>query len=208
MVGNMNIIQTHDDLLKVRFKRKPGQFIEHQDSIEMFSENGERCFIDFDDSDFTNYSWYSVNGYFYRRTSRKHPVEPNRMLYVHVLILERKIGRRLESGEFTDHIDWDKTNNRRVNLRVSSKSENAINSRGHKDRSGTYKGVARSANLYRVHLNYSVSISECGFASETEAARRYDELAAQHHGKHAVLNFPEDWVFDLQSKQYKKLNPE
>ena len=204
----MSIIQLQHDLLKIRFQRSNGRFIEHNDCFEIISPNNHRCFIDKEDADLVVYSWNQTNGYFMRHTSRKHPTHPFKTLYLHALILERKLGRQLKPGEFTDHIDWDKSNNRRYNLRVSSKSENAINSRGHKDRSGTYKGVARSANLYRVQLNYSVSISECGFASETEAARRYDELAAQHHGKHAVLNFPEDWVFDLQSKQYKKLNPE
>lgn len=122
------------------------------------------------------------------------------------MILERKLGRRLKAGEFTDHIDWNKQNCRRFNLRLVSKSQNAINSQGQKrTRNCKYKGVTQGTYTYRVQLRYSILISESGFNSEMDAARRYDELAAQYHGEHAVLNFPDEWVFDLQARQYKKL---
>jgi hypothetical protein len=201
----MNIIQVQQDLLKIRFQRSEGRFIERNDCLEIIASNGSSCFIDKEDADLAVYSWNQTNGYFARHSSRKHPTSPNRSLYLHSLILERKLGRQLKEGEYTDHIDWDKSNNRRINLRLSSKSENAINSQGQKrTRTQRFKGVTRAINTYRVQLNYSTSISECGFTDEVEAAKRYDELAAQYHGKYAFLNFPEDWVFDLELQRYKK----
>lgn len=201
----MDIIELHTDLLKVRFRRAKSNFIKHDDCIEIIASNGDRCFIDLEDADLAEYSWYSTNGYFNRNTSRSHPTSPSKIVYLHVLILERVIGRQVTEGEYSDHIDWNKENNRRQNIRVASKSENAINSNGHKERASKYKGVTRAVDTCRVQLNYSVTISETGFTSELDAAKRYDELAACHHGKFATFNFPENWIFDFEKQQYQQI---
>lgn len=201
----MNIVELHKDLLKVRFHRAKNNFIRHGDCIELIASNGDRCFIDLEDADLADYSWYSTKGYFNRVSSRSHPTHPNKVIYLHVLILERVLGRQVTSGEIADHIDWDKANNRRHNIRLANKSENATNSAGHTDRKSFYKGVTRAVNTCRVQLNYSVTISETGFKSEIEAAKRYDELAAQYHGKYAAFNFPEDWIYDFDLQHYRKL---
>jgi hypothetical protein len=201
----MNILDYHRDLLKVRFQRVCGEYVRHDDHIEIIASNGDRCCIDLEDEDLAKYSWQSTKGYFNRLASRSHPTYPCKVLYLHVLILERILGRRIEPGEVSDHVNWNKLDNRRSNLRVASKSENAINSPGHGNRRSKYKGVTRAVNTCRVQLAYSVTISECGFRSEIDAARRYDELSAQHHGKYATFNFPEEWIFDIESQQYKRL---
>jgi hypothetical protein len=43
------------------------------------------------------------------------------------MVLERKIGRRLAAGEFCDHINRVRLDNRRENLRVASAVENSQN---------------------------------------------------------------------------------
>lgn len=54
---------------------------------------------------------------------------PNRgkKMYLHRLILERKIGRALKPKELTDHINGNPMDNRRINLRACSNSQNLSN---------------------------------------------------------------------------------
>lgn len=49
-------------------------------------------------------------------------------VYLHRMIMERIVGRKLAGREIVDHINRDTTDNRRENLRLVNKSENAANS--------------------------------------------------------------------------------
>lgn len=61
--------------------------------------------------------------------------------YAHRIVLKRMMGRDFAKGELTDHINRNKLDNRRENLRVANKSINTIN-RGQDPRNTTgYKGV-------------------------------------------------------------------
>lgn len=101
--------------------------------------------------------------------------------------------RLLTGWDRTDHINGNGLDNRRSNLRPSSASTNAWNSRS---RGGTsrYKGVSwypktrRWVARIRVHgskqyLGY--------FLDESEAARAYDAAARHHFGQFAAVNFPQ-----------------
>lgn len=61
--------------------------------------------------------------------------------YAHRIVLERKLGRPLNKGELTDHINRDKLDNRRANLRVADKSINTINRDKRPDNTSGYIGV-------------------------------------------------------------------
>jgi hypothetical protein len=205
----MDVLGYHNELLKTRFSRGHSRFVEHDDCVEVFASNGGSCFLDRQDQDLVKYIWYSNKGYFGRTTSRSHPTMPLKSIYMSRIVLERSIGRLLSDDEYCDHIDWNKANNRRINLRVASKFENACNVRTHSDRpfeQPSYKGVTRAVDTCRVQIQYTVTVSESGFCSAEDAARRYDELAAKHHGRFAVFNFPQEWVFDLLSNTYVKLD--
>lgn len=98
--------------------------------------------------------------------------------------------------ELVDHADMDKLNNRRSNLRVATKAQNAANIRKLKRNRGTsseFKGVSYCkrrqkwkaylrANRHDVWLGYHVT--------ELDAARAYDRSAVEHFGAFARLNFP------------------
>ena len=61
--------------------------------------------------------------------------------YMHRVVLERMLGKPLLPSEYSDHIDHNGLNNQRDNLRVSSASQNNMNSRIRKNSTSGYKGI-------------------------------------------------------------------
>lgn len=59
----------------------------------------------------------------------------------HRVVLERMLGRPLGKGEVTDHINRNKLDNRRENLRLADKSLNTINREKRPDNTSGYTGV-------------------------------------------------------------------
>lgn len=114
-------------------------------------------------------------------------------LRMHRLVMERVVGRTLQPNEFVDHINHDKLDNRRSNLRVVTKSQNGMNlrPRGGKSR---YLGVGfKGADRRKCWFSY-INIEGKrwyigNFATEEEAAWMRDQYALALHGDFASLNF-------------------
>lgn len=66
-------------------------------------------------------------------------------ILLHRVIAGRLLGRELVKGEMVDHVDNDPLNNRRVNLRVCSNTENVRNCSISKNNTSGYKGVYKNA---------------------------------------------------------------
>lgn len=95
-------------------------------------------------------------------------------------------------GMHTDHIDRNKTNNVRANLRVATRSQNAANS-NRTDRQSEYKGVSwhRRAGRWAATVNTNGKQVYIGlFDDPVDAARAYDAKAHELFGEFAYLNFP------------------
>lgn len=93
-----------------------------------------------------------------------------------------------EVEDTVDHEDNDGLNNRRFNLRVATRAQQAYNRRGHITSSGP-KGVSyrsdRMANPYIARLgNKHLGV----FSTEAEAAAAYDRAASEEYGPFAKVN--------------------
>ena len=88
----------------------------------------------------------------------------------------------------TDHIDGDKLNNQRSNLRVCSHTDNLRNGRKHKDSRSLYKGVSSKGKSSRVQVDGKLIGS---FPNERWAAMAHDIAAKDLYGEYARLNFPD-----------------
>lgn len=127
-------------------------------------------------------------GYAVRGDSHKNVV------YLHRVVVERMLGHAIPEGYEVDHVDGNKLNNKRENLRLATPSQNNINRPGGAGTSSCYKGVY----WYKAYGKWHVQIRQGGyryfvgyFDDEEDAARAYDAKAKELFGEFAYLNFPE-----------------
>lgn len=111
---------------------------------------------------------------------------------MHRLIAERVYGL-IPNGLQVDHINGDRLDNRRSNLRIVSNAQNTRNQRGRGLSQYTGVGWACEKKKWRAYLMLpGKKYRFLGyFVDEIEAAHVRDIAAYQHFGEHVWLNFPE-----------------
>jgi hypothetical protein len=95
-------------------------------------------------------------------------------------------------GQFVDHIDGNKLDNSRGNLRVCTYSQNRCNVGMRSNNTTGYKGVTliRSTGKFRAQIGANGRCKNLGhFDTAEEAARVYDSVAAKQQGEFARLNY-------------------
>lgn len=143
-----------------------------------------------DDEDYkrlSKYKWYAnkdkCGGWHAQRQYRQNGK-------VFCVLMHREI-MNAPSGKNVDHIDHNRLNNRKDNLRCCTQAQNLWNQKPNKARK--YKGIYRTSNgKWRVTIWANGIAYQLGcFAHEAAAAREYDKIAKLIHGEFAYLNFPE-----------------
>lgn len=138
-----------------------------------------------DDDDFlqlSNLSWFfQSKGY-----------AANKNGLMHRIILN---ANKLEQ---VDHINGDKLDNRKVNLRICTNSQNHMNkAKTSIKKSSKYKGVYWSCERERWRSDIKINkkkIHVGSFLDEDIAAKAYNEAALKYHGKFACLNIVGSFV--------------
>ena len=121
-----------------------------------------------------------------------------KIIRMHNHILDREASK----VEVVDHINGDTFDNRRSNIRVCSVRENNCNIKTRPSKvSSKYTGVYRqtkndlkSNRWYAAVMVNRKQIADRGYLNEKEAAHAYDNLAKEHHGEFARLNFPDEFI--------------
>ncbi len=96
------------------------------------------------------------------------------------------------NGREIDHINGDKLDNRKVNLRICTSSQNAMNRKSLGNRFG-YKGIVnyRNGKYQAMIWDGKHNLNLGMFTTKEDAAKAYDNAAVEIHGIYARLNFPE-----------------
>ena len=145
-------------------------------------------FATVDDVDYdwlTRTQWaYDPKGYAYRTIKGV-------IIYMHRAVLNA-------SGPVVvDHINGDRLDNRRENLRIATKAQNNYNQRPQKrPKSSQYKGVSlnKTVNRWQAHIKKGDERRYLGlYDSEQDAARAYNAAARHYFGEYAFVNdVPDD----------------
>lgn len=93
-------------------------------------------------------------------------------------------------GQLVDHVNGNKLDNRKENLRFCSKTENGWNRPEQKNNTSGYKGVyATPYGRWTAQTRLNKKLVYLGtFATKEEAAEAYNQAALKHHGPFAKLN--------------------
>ncbi|CAM3445664.1 HNH endonuclease [Klebsiella variicola] len=98
---------------------------------------------------------------------------------------------RAPDGMDVDHINGNRRDNRKCNLRLATRTQNHWNQRKRSRCSSEFKGVCwhNQNKRWRARINvYGKEIALGCFSSEIEAAKAYNEAAKKYFGDFALLN--------------------
>ena len=141
---------------------------------------GEYTLVDNDDyENLMAFRWYvSCFGYVVRAVGKRK-------------VIMHRVVANTPKGMMTDHINRNKLDNRKENLRICTNSENQYNRLGNKGSASKYKGVAFSKKLgkWQAQIWFGGRQRHLGmFEDQKEAAKRYNEEAVNLGIKTILLN--------------------
>ena len=142
--------------------------------------NGEFTEVSPEDyDDLIQYKWSKLNGYATTKINEKR-------IYMHTYLLGKS---KENSKNKIDHIDRDKLNNTRENLREASDSQNSQNRDKREGTTSKYIGVSWHPEAGKfVCWCARTYLGSFDKENEIEAAKKYDTYAYIKFGKHASTN--------------------
>lgn len=155
-------------------------------TIEIPLTQGKVALIDDEDLPLVaGRKWYVLEGY---ATSDGRPGDAGKVVLMHGLLISTPAGLQV------DHIDGNRLDNRRRNLRLATRQEQARNRKRRSDNTSGYKGVSKAKN--GTSKAWTANVWEKGkrifyasFDNPIDAARAYDAAARKHFGEFARTNF-------------------
>lgn len=146
--------------------------------------------VDSDMAHLADYSWSlheTKPGQYYARRLVGNSRKKSACVYLHHEVIGKP-----PKGHVVDHINGDKLDCRKENLRVVTYSQNNQNMRSGGG-SSQYKGVSleKASGRWYASIRVSGKSKSLGrWGTEAEAARAYDVAASKAFGEFARLNFP------------------
>jgi len=151
-----------------------------KNTYKILLSQGKETVIDGDDVlKVLNYKWH--HSYGYAVGSCIGDDGKRRTIFLHRVIMDTP------EGMFTDHINGDRLDNRKSNLRICTMQQNAFNRKDRKNKTG-FRGVSfhptkRGTKKYEASIRVDGIKKFIGlFSTPEEAARAYDEKAKIIHG--------------------------
>ena len=149
-----------------------------------------------DDEEFewlSRWEWYITAGYASRTHSYGSKGKRQRKT-ISMAIEIMKYHGLYDKNKFVDHANRNRLDNRKYNLRMVTKSQNAMNREKQTNNTSGYKGVyfykSNKTNPWKAQIRTKNKNKGIGYyKTAIEAAYAYDEKAKKLHGEFARLNF-------------------
>jgi hypothetical protein len=146
-----------------------------------------------DDSDYlwlSSYRWcYSSDGYAVNYYWDAHGTKRKRTM--HRLVMAEILGHPVPRELQVDHINHNRTDNRRENLRLATRSQNQAYKGLQINNTSGYKGVIWHQNAWEARIRYEGRKLYLGrYSDPIDAALVYDGAARVLYGDFAGVNFP------------------
>lgn len=166
------------------FKPNPVRFENNIAYVSIFDKNGiqiDEFMIDEDD-----YDLIRLRRWFFGAEKYICSNEKKRKIYLHRFLLGG-------DSSHIDHVDRNKKNNRRNNLRRASYTQNYGNRNKHKTYNGRpttskFKGVFKEGDKWRASIKCGSTLITESFSDETAAAKQYNDWAIELFKQFANLN--------------------
>lgn len=152
--------------------------------------NGNEFFVDIDD-------YEKVKDFCWRVDKRGYVVSnsrngKNKTIFIHRIIMN------VPDDLFVDHKNWDKSNNRKENLRVATKSQNNTNIKRKTNNTSGYPGVTKTKNNH-----YVSRISSCGKRYYLGTYKNFEDAVVAR--RNAEIKIHKDWSGENNKHDYEKL---
>jgi len=179
-------VRCYGKILK-RTINDPNEIIIKGDIAEVVLYNNKthevaRAIVDVEDvGKIKDYKWHTSS-----KNYAETWIEGKRALIQHVIMdIEQNKHKQI------DHIDRDKLNNRKLNLRFCTQGENKRNGGIYKNNTSGFKGVGwrEKRKKWEVRIGANRKVIFLGyFENKTDAVKAYNTAALKHHGAFACLN--------------------
>lgn len=164
-----------------QYNRKKNQYdTESFDYVVGYDKNNNQFIIDRDDyGKVSQFCWHQHHGYFEAKDIRN---SCKNIIYLHRLILDCELdGHNFE----VDHINGDKSDNRKSNLRKLTKQENIINRKPPKNRDIAGVQWHKRDEVWEVWISYNKQTHYLGRTKDyNEAVRIRYEAEQKLHGEY------------------------
>jgi hypothetical protein len=151
---------------------------------EIILTQGKVALVDDEDYDYLNQWKWHILSKRYAGTNMKINGK-SKSIYLHRFIM--KVSKDMQ----VDHIDNDKLNNVKTNLRICTHTQNMINRPVRSNSKSGFKGVIFYDKLkkYIARIKFNKEIKYLGsFNDPIDAARAYNAAALKYHGEFAHIN--------------------
>ncbi|WP_175698488.1 HNH endonuclease [Burkholderia ambifaria] len=150
------------------------------------TKRGQEILVDDEDFESLNQHSWHVDAYGYAVRNAEHPLDPSKRW-------KERMHRTIAGLEFgdtrvPDHINGNKLDNRRANLRVCLQAENMRNAKKRVDNTSGFKGVTyhRASGLWHARIYANCKVVSLGYFQHRENAyEAYRAAAAELHGQFA-----------------------
>lgn len=147
---------------------------------------GYEAFVDDEDYDWlSQWTWIADPGASKATMYAKRPGQSTSWVQMHVVIMDPPVGMTV------DHRNFNGLDNQRSNLRLATRSQQAMNRLLRADNTSGYKGVTWDAERgkWRARIMVEGKSTTVGRYREIlDAVRAYDDAARELFGEFAVLN--------------------